>query len=179
MTLPDDPTLRSFVEGVRALFLANTVSATDPLELFLDAIFGPRTDVSLPLPSAEEMSSAFAKAMSSMGSADDNASGYRERFPSFARDRYVELLRPAWSESSRAAAFSLLRRHVKDHDAWHYLSLRFGFGLGFTRTMTHEEIGRQTLRGKEVIDLAVGIAISTIRASSDADVLRQLSGRAG
>lgn len=179
MTLPDDPALRSFVEGVRALFLASTVSASDPLELFLDAIFGPRTDVSLPLPSAEEMWAAFTDQVSSTGLIDDIVAAYRDHFPSFVRDRYIELLRPAWSESSRAAAFALLRRHVQNPDAWHYLSLRFGFGLGSASTMTHEEIGRQVLRGKGVIDLDVGIAISTIRASSDADVLRQLSGRAG
>ena len=177
MTPSDNSALRSFVDGVRASILAGTVSATDPLERFLDEIFGSRTDVSLPLPSAEEMWAAFTEQVSTAGLVDDIVAAYRERFALFVRDRYSELLRPAWNECSRAATFSLLRRNVDDHDVWRCLGLRFGFGYGSAESMTDEEIGRMISRDARVVAFGRNRAISTMRASNDAEVLKQLSGR--
>ena len=172
-----DTNFRPYVEGVRALLLASAVRPDDPLERCLTEIFGPRTDVLPEIPSADALWAMFADQVSTAGIAEDIVAGYWDHFPAFVAERYGGVLRSAWTESSRAAAFALLRRHVADPAAWHYLGLRFGFADGSVGTMTHEQIGLLIHRSEAVVDFAIGFAISTIRASSDAAVIRRLSGR--
>lgn len=180
------PDRKSFIEGVRAGFMAHTVDPNEPYEQMMTYIFGPRRPIIVPIPSAEKMWAAYIESLVK-NSQDKRRETILKRdirnFPAFVDREYGDLVAHAWDSSLVGTLWLLIGQAIPPEGNWLFFFEHFGIPCrgGELRTggkpKPLEEIAEEFGHTPKHIETSLRRGRASIRSSRNANAIRFLSGR--